>query len=63
MQDRGDSFRNDGSSLFDDPAAIAAADARAEDDIANGRLIGHQAVLYWLSCWGGELPLTAPWRD
>ena len=63
MQDRGDSssdngFWDDGSGLFDDPQAIAALDARADADIAAGRLIGHQALLYWLSCWGDEDPLV-----
>ena len=63
MQDRGDSFSNnsfwdDGSELFDDPKAIAALDARAAGDIKAGRLIGHQAMLYWLSRWGGDDPLV-----
>ena len=35
-----------------DPTADAAADARAEADIAAGRLIGHAAVRRWLASWG-----------
>jgi predicted transcriptional regulator len=36
--------------LFDtrDDAAEAEADARAEADVAAGRLISHEAVLRWL---------------
>ena len=41
-------------SLFDktDAAAEAAADARAERDATEGRLIGHSAVRRWLASWG-----------
>lgn len=35
-----------------DPAAEAAADARAEADVAAGRLIGHDSVRRWLASWG-----------
>jgi predicted transcriptional regulator len=47
-------------SLFDDvdDAAEEAADARAEADIAAGRVISHDAVKAWLLSWGtpDELP-------
>lgn len=41
-------------SLFDtvDPAAEGAADARADDDVRQGRLISHEAVRRWLGSWG-----------
>lgn len=41
-------------SLFDrnDPAAEAAADVRADADVAAGRLVGHSAVRRWLASWG-----------
>ena len=41
-------------SLFDeiDVAAEAAADARAEADIAAGRVISHDAMKRWLLSWG-----------
>ena len=41
-------------SLFDtnDPDAEAAADARAEADVAEGRLFDHAAVRRWLASWG-----------
>jgi predicted transcriptional regulator len=40
--------------LFDfiDEAAEAAADARAEADIAAGRVIPHEEVKKWLLTWG-----------
>ena len=49
-------------SLFDtgDPQAEAAADARAEADVAAGRLIGHDAVKRWLASWGTATPLPRP---
>jgi predicted transcriptional regulator len=47
-------------SLFDeiDNDAEAAADARAEADIAAGRVISHDAMKRWLLSWGtpNELP-------
>jgi predicted transcriptional regulator len=47
-------------SLFDeiDDDAEAAADARAEADIAAGRVISHDAMKRWLLSWGtpNELP-------
>jgi len=41
-------------SLFDDidEAAEVAADARAEADIAAGRVVSHEAVSRWLLSWG-----------
>jgi len=49
-------------SLFDerDPAAEAAADARAEADVKAGRLVGHDAVKRWVASWGTEEPLPRP---
>ncbi len=49
-------------SLFDslDPQAEAAADARAEADVAAGRLIGHDAVRRWIASWGSDKPLARP---
>ena len=40
-------------SLFDDgdPAAEAAADARAEADVRAGRVIDHQAMKRWIASW------------
>jgi predicted transcriptional regulator len=41
-------------SIFDeiDPAAEAAADARAEADWKAGRVVSHEAVVHWLRSWG-----------
>jgi predicted transcriptional regulator len=49
-------------SLFDtnDPDAEAAADARAEADVAEGRLIGHAAVRRWLASWGSSARKPRP---
>ena len=49
-------------SIFDeiDEAAEAAADARAEADIAAGRVVSHEAVSRWLSSWGTANPLPRP---
>lgn len=49
-------------SLFDasDPAAEAAADARADADVTAGRLISHDAAKRWISSWGSEKPLPRP---
>lgn len=49
-------------SLFDthDPAAEAAADARAEADVAAGRVISHAAVRRWLGSWGKAKPQARP---
>ncbi|UUL82886.1 CopG family transcriptional regulator [Sphingomonas qomolangmaensis] len=35
--------------IFDDPAVIAAADARAIADIEAGRVISNEAVIRWLT--------------
>ena len=43
-----------------DPSAEAAADARAEADVAAGRLIGHGAVKRWLASWGSGARLPRP---
>jgi predicted transcriptional regulator len=43
-----------------DPAAEAAADVRAEADVAAGRLISHEAVKKWVASWGSERPLPRP---
>jgi hypothetical protein len=50
------------NALFDtsDPAAEAEADARADGDVRNGRLISHDAVKLWLSSWGSSRPLLRP---
>lgn len=48
--------------LFDtsDPAAEAAADARAEADAAAGRVVSHSAVRRWLASWGTGARLPRP---
>jgi hypothetical protein len=48
--------------LFDaiDPAAEAAADARADADVRHGRVIGHDAVKRWIASWGSAAPLPRP---
>lgn len=43
-----------------DSVAEAAADARAEADVREGRLIGHDAVKRWLASWGKETQLPRP---
>lgn len=49
--------------IFDtrDDAAIAAADARAEADVAAGRVHSHEIVKEWLMTWGK--PGRLPFRD
>lgn len=49
-------------SLFDesDPAAEAAADARADADVAAGRLVGHDAVKRWITSLATDEPLPRP---
>ena len=49
-------------SVFDeiDEEAEAAADARAEADIAAGRVVSHEAVSRWLLSWGTPTPLPRP---
>jgi hypothetical protein len=46
-----------------DPEAEAAADARAEADIAAGRVYPHAEIAAWLRTWGkpGRLPFHK-WR-
>lgn len=41
-------------SIFDhaDPAAEDAADARAEADLAAGRIVSYEAIRDWLLSWG-----------
>jgi predicted transcriptional regulator len=48
--------------LFEEPnpEAEAAADARAEADVAAGRLISHAAVRRWLASWGSGAQLPRP---
>lgn len=48
--------------IFDDvdAEAEAAADARAEADVAAGRVISHEAVSRWLSSWAQGDPLPPP---
>ncbi|MEO8926692.1 MAG: CopG family transcriptional regulator [Caulobacteraceae bacterium] len=43
-----------------DEAAEAAADARAEADLAAGRVISHQAMKAWLLSWGAPDELPPP---
>jgi predicted transcriptional regulator len=49
-------------SLFEerDPAAEAAADARAEADLKAGRVVGHDAVKRWIASLGTDAPLPRP---
>jgi len=46
--------------LFDSPEAEARAEARAEQDISDGRVITHNAVRRWLKSWGSEKRLPRP---
>ena len=48
--------------IFDeiDDAAEAAADARAEADVAAGRMISHEAVSRWLTSVAEGNPLPPP---
>jgi predicted transcriptional regulator len=48
--------------LFDEtnPEHEAEADARAEADVREGRLVGHDAVKAWLASWGTDRPLPRP---
>ena len=47
-------------SPFDDPEAEAAADARAEADLREGRSISHGAMVRWLTSWGSGKRLPKP---
>jgi predicted transcriptional regulator len=53
------------TSLFDhaDPDEDARALAEAEDALASGQLIGHQAMRYWLLSWGQPEELPPPSVD
>lgn len=48
--------------IFDeiDEAHEAAADARAEADIAAGRVVSNEAVKRWLASWGHGKRLPRP---
>jgi len=54
-------------SLFDqiDEAAEAAVDARAEADVAAGRVIPHSEMVAWLTSWGttDEMPAPRHWLE
>jgi hypothetical protein len=43
-----------------DPDADAASDRRAQADIREGRLVGHQAVTRRLKSWGSGKRLPKP---
>ena len=49
-------------SIFDetDSAAEAAADVRAEADVAAGRVVSHRAMRTWLLSWGRSNELPPP---
>lgn len=47
-------------SIFDDPEADAASEARALEDVRQGRLISHEAVMRWLKSWADGTPLSKP---
>ncbi|MHB8284566.1 MAG: CopG family transcriptional regulator [Caulobacteraceae bacterium] len=49
-------------SLFDtiDAASEAAADARADADVAAGRVISHAAMKVWILSWGMPEELPPP---
>lgn len=52
--------------IFEDKeAAEKAADERALDDIAEGRVVDHDKVAEWLEKWGtpDEKPLPDSWRE
>lgn len=48
--------------LFDpaDDEAEAKANARADEDVRNGRLISHGAVRKWLESWISGKPVARP---
>ena len=50
------------NALFEtsDPAAEAQADAQADADVRNGRVIGHDAVKRWLTSLRSATPLPRP---
>ena len=43
-----------------DPAAEIAGDARAQADIASGRVVDHVEVAAWLAKWGTPHEAPAP---
>lgn len=49
-------------SIFDemDPAAEAAADARAEADWKAGRVVSNEAMIRWFQSWGTGQRLPRP---
>ena len=49
-----------GRDLFDSPEAEARSEARAEEDIRDGRVISHGAVRRWLKSWGSDKRLPRP---
>jgi predicted transcriptional regulator len=51
-------------SLLDriDDDAEAAADARADADVAAGRVVSHEAMKRWLLSWGTPDESSARWR-
>jgi len=51
------------NALFDtrDPAAEAEADARADADVRNGRVIGQDAVKRWLTSLRSATPMPRPY--
>ena len=50
------------ASIFDetDDAEESAADARAEADVAAGRVVSNEAVSRWLKSWGTTERLPRP---
>jgi predicted transcriptional regulator len=46
--------------LFDSPEAETKAEARAEADVRDGRVISHEAVRRWLASWGTAKRLPRP---
>jgi hypothetical protein len=60
--DEHDLFDPDEPGIFDelDEAEEEAALARAEADLAAGRVISHEAMKKWLLSWGTDNPLPPP---
>ena len=50
----------DASSLTSDPPELAAAMARAAEDVAAGRVVPHAKVKAWLARWADGDPGPAP---
>ena len=57
-----DPYDDDEGDLFDIPneAGDAASDARAETDIAAGRMVSNEAVMRWLASLATDKPLPRP---